>query len=136
VRCSSVYLISETDLHLVDEPSPVHTPRQPLHGWGVLRPVVLSLPHVGRELGCGFPIIYSSERISRCMRESTDDVSVRSESEIQNLCPDPVFSSGESSPRHVRPIAHKRSTIRQNTVVPLSAINQSAHPIFRRVGRR
>jgi hypothetical protein len=85
-----------------------HRDSHTLHGWVALRPVVSSLPYVGRELGCGLPIIYSSERISGCMRESTDDVSFRSESEIYNLCPGPVFSSGESSPRHVRPIAHKR----------------------------
>jgi hypothetical protein len=113
-----------------------HRDGHTLHGWVALRPVVLSLPYAGRELGCGLPIIYSSERISGCMRESTVDVAFRSDSEIYNLCPGPVFSSGESSPRHVRPIAHKRSAVRQNTVVPLSAINQSAHPIFRKVGRR
>ena len=35
---------------------------------------VFPLPHVSRELGCGLPILCSSERISGCMREGTGDV--------------------------------------------------------------
>jgi hypothetical protein len=44
------------------------------------------------------PFTLLSVSLDAC--EKAQDVSFRSESEIYNLCPGPVFSSGESSPRH------------------------------------
>ena len=56
------------------------------------------LPHVGRGLGCGFPIIYSSERISGCTHGGTVSAS-RSGCGTHSPCPDPFLARVGPPPR-------------------------------------
>jgi hypothetical protein len=81
-----------------------------------LRLVVLSLPYVGRELGCGLPLICSTERISGCMREGTD---VHSSRGCRDLQTQPVSHlqqwGNKSSPR----TSDRAQTFRREDRTPL-----------------